>query len=69
MLHLFTCHERIMPRFAELLLKFHTWIPHEKYLTHIFFIIWVIPLSCVMPLEKNCNDVSKISQKVFELLY
>ena len=31
-------------------LKFHIWIPHEKYLTHVFFLVQVLFLSGVMPL-------------------
>ena len=36
-------------------LKFHIWIPHGKYLMHVFFLVRVISLSGVMPHWKNPN--------------
>ena len=35
----------------------HIWIPHGKTAGCIFFLVWVISLSGVMPLRKNQNEI------------
>ena len=39
-------------------LKFHIWIPHGKIADlYFYFLVQVIPLSGVMPVEKNQNEI------------